>query len=106
MAEDIEVPTWLKVSGLEIDARRGAAGRRSVPLLPLLPAVLVGAKVRLKVGTLKAGAAKSVVTLRLTAPGMRSDQMLTSPAASRLTLLVAVVPVPPVPPAASAEGVR
>ena len=71
----------------------------SAPVPPVPPVVLlvvVGANDRLKVGTLKAGAAKSVVTLRLTAPGMRSAQMLMSPSASRLTLLVAVVPVPPV----------
>ena len=58
--------------------------------------------VRVKVGTLNAGAAKSVVGFRLTAPGIRSAQMLKSAAASSWALalnpVVVVVPVPPAAP--------
>ncbi len=74
-------------------------------LVPDVPVVvtevlLVIAEVRVKVGTLKAGAAKSVVGFRLTAPGIRSAQMLKSAAARvwALALNPVVVPVPVVAP--------
>ncbi len=72
--------------------------RPPAPPPPVVVLVAEAANIRLKVGTLKAGAAKSVWTLRLTAPGTRSTQMLKSAAARRLTLLLAVVVPPVVPP--------
>ena len=88
IADDIEVPTWVKVRGSTIplvlvaEPVPGSSCSWSRP----------GRSAR-NVGTLNAGAAKSVVGLRLTAPGIRSAQILRS-AAARSCSALAVEPGP------------
>ena len=67
MAADIEVPTWVKVRWLV-----GSPATVLVVVPRRAAPVPVSEKVRRKVGTSIAGAAKSVETLRLTAPRILS----------------------------------
>src|SRR5271157_661651 len=95
MAADIEVPTWVNVRWLF----GSPAALVEVPVV-----VFTSEKVRRKVGTSIAGAAKSVVALRFAAPVIRSLYIRMSAAVYVATLadtpavVVPVVPVAPVVP--------
>src|SRR5208337_1970315 len=89
MADDIEVPTWLNVRWLF----GSPAALVEVPVV-----VFTSEKVRRKVGTSIAGAAKSVVALRLAAPVIRLAYIKVSAAVYVTTLaatpaVLLVVPV-------------
>src|SRR5271157_4606889 len=95
MAADIEVPTWVNVRWLF----GSPAALVEVPVV-----VFTSEKVRRKVGTSIAGAAKSVVALRFAAPVIRSAYirvsaavyMMTLAATPAVLLVVAVVAAAPV----------
>ncbi len=86
MASDIDVPTWVNV--------RWSVGL--VVTVPVVVELLVSIAWRRKVGTLSAGAAKSVASLRLAAPTMRLAYC--SKSAAERSWALALKPVPPVVP--------